>query len=152
MKRLILVSSLAALTSFSAFAQDATPPAVDANKPSMTEPTPAPAPNTTLPSPSTSAGTSTGAKITLTEDEARQWVGKTVYSSDASNLGEVVDMKRGANNEVSGLTADVGGFLGLGETRLDFQANQFSLKDDTIVLNITKDEVQKMQSAKDAVQ
>jgi PRC-barrel domain len=150
MKRLILVSSLAALTSFSAFAQDATPPSSDATKPGMTEPTPAPAPNTTMPAPSTSATTSASAKMTLSDDEAKQWIGKTVYSSDNSNLGEVSEFKRGTNNEISGLTADVGGFLGLGETKMDFQANQFSLKDDTVVLNLSKAEVQKMQSAVDA--
>ena len=157
MKRLIAISALAVLASTGAYAQDSAPVVIDKDKPAVTAPElpaakstdVAPAPAAKMPSESaTLPSSSTVGKMTLNDEEAKKWIGKTVYSSDNSNLGEVAAFKLGANHEVTGLQADIGGFLGIGETKMDFAASQFSMKDDSIVLNLTKAEVDELESAK----
>lgn len=158
MKRLIALTTLATIASMSANAQDASPPAMDKTPPAASDTAvPSVKPDIKAPAevivPKTEKSvqlpsSSTVGKMTLTEDEANNWIGKVVYSSDNSNLGEVSAFKLGANKEVTGLQADIGGFLGIGETKMDFDASQFSMKDDSIILNMTKAEVQALQNAK----
>lgn len=82
-----------------------------------------------------------GAAIHLTSQEADLWIDKPVYSSDGKKLGEVVSFQRSADNAVTEMQADIGGFLGLGETRVSLAPAQFKLQDDRIVLELTADQV-----------
>lgn len=82
--------------------------------------------------------TTDAAKITLTEAQAKSWVDKPIYSSDGKEIGEVVSIKRGADNAVLELHADVGGALGMGETRVKLMPAQFKLQTDRVVLNLTE--------------
>ena len=59
-----------------------------------------------------------GASLALTEQDARAWIDRPVYSSDGQKLGEVAAFLRTADNKVSELQADIGGFLGIGEHRI----------------------------------
>ena len=77
----------------------------------------------------------TSMKFTAQEEKA--WIGKPVYSSDGTKLGEVAAFARGTDNAVSEMHADFGGFLGLGETRVRLMPAQFKLQADRIVLNVT---------------
>lgn len=82
-------------------------------------------------------GEKQSAAITLNEQEALAWVDKAVDSSDGKELGEVVTFQRDAANKVIGLHADIGGFLGVGETRVSLTAAQFRLQGDRVVLHVT---------------
>ena len=76
----------------------------------------------------------------MTSQEALTWVGKPVYSSDDKNLGKVVALVRGADNAVSELDADIGGFLGLGATHVKIMPAQFKLQVDRVNLTLTADQ------------
>jgi hypothetical protein len=75
--------------------------------------------------------------IVLTEAQGKNWIDKSVYSSDGKNLGEVVSFQRNADDMVIGLHADIGGFLGMGQTRVAVPASQFKLQGDRVVLGLT---------------
>lgn len=76
----------------------------------------------------------------LSAEEAKAWVDKPIYSSDQNSVGEVVAIDRSATGEVTALQADIGGFLGFGETRVRVDASEFKLMEDRVVLNITADQ------------
>jgi hypothetical protein len=82
-------------------------------------------------------GTSLTAQTAITAQEAEAWVGKPVYSSDGKRLGEVAAILRTADNKITELRADIGGFLGLGEHRIALPAAQFALQSDRVVLDVT---------------
>jgi hypothetical protein len=132
-----------------------TPPAATQDKspstttaPSMTQDK---SPSTTAPSmtqdksaqPSQQSGTQPSTQeqasaVTLTEDQAKEWVDKPVFSSDGKEIGEVAEFKRSSDNKVTELHADLGGFLGMGETRVKLSPSEFKLQGDRVVLNITE--------------
>jgi hypothetical protein len=102
---------------------------------------PAPSP-TPAPSPSASVPTNeTGTNLTLTDEQAKVWEDKTVYSADDKNLGEVAAVQRDSSGKVTELHADIGGFLGIGETRVRVMPAQFKAQGDRIVLNLTGEQV-----------
>lgn len=115
--------------------------------PSPVTPMPA-APNVTSPAASVAAPTVSPAPIVatptnelrLTESEAKQWIDKVVYSSDGRNLGEVAAFKREMDGRVTEMHADLGGFMGLGESRVLLSPAQFRVDGDRIVLNMTADQ------------
>lgn len=86
------------------------------------------------------AAQTAAASITLTEEQAKEWVDKAVYSSDGKEIGEVYEFKRSADNKVTELHADIGGFLGMGETRVKLTPSEFKLQGDRVVLNITEEQ------------
>lgn len=78
------------------------------------------------------------ASISLTEQEALTWINKPVYSSDGKKIGEVAAFQRdAATNKVIGMHADIGGFLGIGQTRVKLTPAQFKLQGDRVVLDLT---------------
>ena len=134
MKTLFATAASIALLSTGAFAQTApsttTPPA-----PAPMEKTVTPtAPTMTTPSASTTGG------MTMTDAEARTWVDKVVYSSDGKNLGEVANFVRDSSGKITEMQADIGGFLGIGETRVRLMPGQFKLDGDRVVVSMTADQ------------
>jgi hypothetical protein len=99
--------------------------------------TPAP---TTPKSPPPAATKPEAAKITLTEEQAKSWIDKRVFSSDGKELGEVAGFKRAADNTVLEMHADIGGLLGMGETRVKVTPAQFKLEKDRVVLNLSEEQ------------
>lgn len=102
--------------------------------------------------PSTQSGTQPAsqdqaAAISMTEDQAKEWVDKVVYSSDGKNIGEVAEFKRSTDNKVTELQADIGGFLGMGETRIKLTPSEFKLQGDRVVLNITEEQANALPKA-----
>jgi hypothetical protein len=97
------------------------------------------------PSPTTTAKP---ASMTLTEQQAKSWVGKPVYSSDNKKLGEIAEFKRGTDNVVQEMRADIGGFLGMGETRVKLTPQQFRLQNDRAILNLTQAQAKTLPHAK----
>ncbi len=82
--------------------------------------------------------------LVLTEDQAKTWVGKAVYSSDGKNLGEVAAFARDASGRVTEMHADIGGFLGIGETRVRILPSQFTVGADRIEVAMTADQAKSL--------
>jgi len=80
----------------------------------------------------------------MTDEEAKTWVDKAVYSSDDKNVGDVAVIQRDASGTVTSLQADIGGFLGIGTTRVKIMPSQFKLSDDRIVLALTAEQVKQL--------
>lgn len=155
MKLSLPIIAATSILATSAFAQTA--PSADPASPSTTAPAERVAPSdstTTTPSiqaPSTdttvtspSAADSASAGPTLSEDEAKEWLNKVVYSSDEKNVGEISAIERDPQGQVKEIHADIGGFLGLGETRVRLMPSQFKFVGDRVVLNMTSDEAGKL--------
>lgn len=98
---------------------------------------PAMAQNPTVNAPSSTTVEKNTAGLMLTEEQAKAWIDKPVYSSDGSKIGGVVAIVRGADDTVTEMHADIGGFLGIGETRVRLTPAQFKLQDDRVLLNVT---------------
>jgi hypothetical protein len=151
MLKLLSGVSIAALLAIAPAAAQTTPPAttppsttqdrVPADKsPSMVQDK---SPSTTAPSVQSGTQPATqdaASAVTLTEDQAKEWVDKPVFSSDGKEIGEVYEFKRTADNKVTELHADIGGFLGMGETRVKLAPSEFKLQGDRVVLNITEEQ------------
>ena len=137
---LSLALTLAAASA--AFAQTSTTTTPPATPPAATPPATT-APSTTSPS-STTSPTAASRDVILTEEEAKKWIDKTVYSSDNQNVGEVAAFNRDSSGKVTEMHADVGGFLGLGETRVRLMPGEFTLSNDRVVLNLSSDAVKSL--------
>jgi len=133
-KTLIPIALAATLLGSAAIAQTTT----TTPAPTPTAPT---TPMVTTPSVTTTApGEQAGATMNMTDQQAQAWVNKAVYSSDGKNVGEVGAIQRDSTGKVTELHADIGGFLGLGETRVRVMPTQFKLSDDRIILNMTSEQ------------
>lgn len=124
--------------SAAAIAQTSTTPSAPATPPAAT----APAPSTTTPSTTTPSATAPSAAtkdLVLTEAQAKSWINKPVYSSDGKKIGEVAAFTRDSSGKVSEMHADIGGFLGIGETRVRLMPAQFTLASDRVVLTVSSE-------------
>jgi len=83
------------------------------------------------------AANASGADLVLTDEQAKAWVGKPVYSKDDKKLGEVETIQRGPDNRITRLNAGFGGFLGIGETHVMLAPGQFKLEGDRVVISQT---------------
>jgi hypothetical protein len=125
------VASAALLFSSTAFAQT-TPPTQPATPPAAAEPMP-PVKTTRQPAMHT--------PIRLTEAEAKSLIDATVVSSDNKNVGEVAAIQRDSDGRVTELQADIGGFLGIGQSRVRLLPSQFTVSDKRILLTLTAAQV-----------
>ena len=137
MKKFAMLAAIGGLAmSGPAFAQSpagsTTAPAPAANAPAANAPA-----NMTVITPPTQS-------ISFNDAEAKAWIDKTVYSSDGKNVGEVAAFARDASGKVTEMHADVGGFLGLGETRVRLMPGDFTLSNDRVVLNLSSDAVKSL--------
>ncbi len=125
-------------------AERVAPSDVPATETPSVKPAPAPAEEAT-PAPSTEAAPAPTAEVkpnmgpTLSDDEAKEWINKVVYSSDDKNVGEIAAIERDSSGQVKELHADIGGFLGLGETRVRLMPDQFKFAGDRLILNVTSE-------------
>ncbi len=92
----------------------------------------------------TTTGTPKSGTVALSDEQAKAWVDKAVYSSDNKNLGEVAALARDSSGQISELHADIGGFLGIGETRVRVMPSEFKLENDKVVLNLTADQAKEL--------
>lgn len=135
------------LLSGSALAQEPTPPAAP-SPPAATEP--APSPSTApveipaakpVPEPAAMpTTTSDSTSPVMSDEQASALKNKVVWSSDQKNIGEVADVVRDNSGRVTELHADIGGFLGFGETRVRVAPDEFKVINDRVELNRTKDQ------------
>jgi opacity protein-like surface antigen len=160
MKKLITSASLIALLASSSAMAQTTAPSTEmpSAKPSVTSPSTPAAPSVTSPSDTapmnkSSSDTTTMSKdgMTLTEDQAKNWISKSVYSADNKNLGTVGEIKRDASGKVTELNANIGGFLGIGASHVRIMPNQFKLDGEKVVLTIPADQAKTLPQIEPAV-
>jgi sporulation protein YlmC with PRC-barrel domain len=85
------------------------------------------------------------AKFSVTSEDADAWLGRPVYSTDGLHLGEIASLQHDPDGTVQQLKADIGGFLGFGETRILITPDQIKeVKDDSLVLTLTQAEAQEL--------
>jgi PRC-barrel domain len=139
MKLITPVFAVATLIATSALAQTTQPTNPPATMPAPTtiEKSIPSSPSATMTPPTLPMPSAT---LTLTDEQAKAWVNKVVYSSDGKNLGEVAAFARNATGKVNEMHADLGGFLGLGETRVRLMPSEFTLGDDRVTLTLTAEQ------------
>jgi PRC-barrel domain len=98
--------------------------------------------------PPTAPVTPDAPSLTLTDAQVKAWLDKAVYSSDGKKIGEVAAFARDGTGKVTEMHADIGGFLGMGETRIRLMPAQFKMDADRIVLNVTADQAKAMPPIK----
>ncbi len=126
-------TSMALFASSAAFAQTTAP----------SDTPPATPPAATAPSvqPTTPAETAP----MLTEEQAKALIGATVVSNDDSNVGDVAAIQRSADGKVTELHADIGGFLGIGQTRVRVMPSEFTVAaDNRILLKLTAEQAKEL--------
>lgn len=74
-------------------------------------------------------------------ESATTLVGLPVYSSDAQEVGRVTAIDMSADGRITGLQAEISGFLGLGSSSVQLGFSDFQHKGDRIVLSKTADQV-----------
>jgi PRC-barrel domain len=103
---------------------------------------------TTPQSPPPAATKTDETKVTLTEEQSKSWINKRVFSTDGKELGEVAAFKRGIDNTILEMHADIGGLLGMGETRVSVPPAQFKLQNDRVVLTLTEEQAKALPKVK----
>jgi Golgi apparatus protein 1 len=73
--------------------------------------------------------------------------GMAVYSSDDKSLGNIVDIKRGADGKLQSIEVEVGRFLGLGSKVVDISADKLEEFAERIKLRIGGDQVRSLPEA-----
>ena len=81
--------------------------------------------------------TETSASLMLSEQEGKSWITKPVYSNDGKKIGAVVSFQRDAANKVVGMHADIGGYFGFWQSRVNLTPSQFKLRGDRVELDLT---------------
>ena len=81
-------------------------------------------------------------------DEAKNWIGRPVYSSDNRKVGEITEITRDPDNKVTEVYIDTGSFLGFGATRYRVTSEQIQeVKPDGLVLTLKETEVKAVPQA-----
>src|SRR5262245_17507595 len=127
-----------------AMAQTQPPPPSPASPPAATQPqtsAPPAAPQAT--SPTTPSNTKTTATAVLDD-----LVGLTAKSSDGTDLGFVYGVMMERGGKTTAIAVKVGGFLGLGGHMVILPDGKFNRVGDTVQINMTANEVNKLPEAK----
>jgi hypothetical protein len=148
MNKLIPIAFALAFAGSPAFAQDSTSPstkpAIPTSPPAATMPAPSTSPPAaTMPATPAPGATTTMApsdKVKLTDEQARVWLRKPIYSSDGKSIGQVAAFTRDSSGNITELHADIGGFLGLGASHVRMMPGQFSMGTDRINTSLTAEQ------------
>jgi hypothetical protein len=132
-------TSMALFATSAAFAQTTAPSQTPpATPPAVTAPPAATAPNVQPTMPAETA-------LMLTEEQAKTLIDATVVSSDDENVGEVAAIQRDSSGKVTELHADIGGFLGIGETRVRVMPSEFTVTaDNKVQLKLTSEQTKQL--------
>jgi sporulation protein YlmC with PRC-barrel domain len=74
-------------------------------------------------------------------------VGLPIYSSDKQKVGEVTSVDVDAGGKVTGLKAEIKGFLGMSSGTVGMSADEFKQEKDRIVISKTADQVRGIPGA-----
>ena len=115
-----------------------TEPSAPATAPAA-EPAATPTETTPLSNPADTAAVAPLEK-TYAYSEAKDWEGKRLYSVEGNDIGEISAVEKGADGNVKAFHADIGGFLGIGETKVVVEPSQLSLINDKLTISMTEKE------------
>jgi hypothetical protein len=88
------------------------------------------------------------APFVIRADEVKNWMGRPVYSSDNKKVGEIIEIKRGPDDNVTDAYIDTGTFLGIGGTRYRVTSDQIQeVRPDGLVLTLKESEVKSVPQA-----
>lgn len=132
-------TSMAIFATSAAFAQTTAPSETPpATPPAVTAPPAATAPSVQPMTPAEKAPM-------LTEAQAKALIDATVLSSDDKNVGEVAAIQRDSSGKVSELHIDIGGFLGIGQTRVRVMPSEFTVTtDNKVKLMLTSEQTKQL--------
>lgn len=68
-----------------------------------------------------------------------------IIGANGEEIGEVDEVLMTADGQITAVSAEVGGFLGIGETEVVFPLTQLSLRDDELVTPLTKEQVEALE-------
>lgn len=122
----ILAISLTSSAAAIAQTTPTTPPTISPTRPSIETPQ--------------AMSPTTGPAVSLTDAQAKAWEDKSVYSSDGKKVGEVAKIMLDSSGKVTELQADIGGFLGIGESRVRVMTSQFMLAGDRVNLLVNAEQ------------
>lgn len=97
--------------------------------------------------PSAGVGTGTTGAVTAVNPLAgmgRELVDRDVYGAQGNEVGEIEDVVMGADNKVTAVLVDVGGFLGIGERRVAIPIDQLRIEGDRVISQLTEEQVNNM--------
>ena len=103
-------------------------------------PSGAPGPAVTQPQAASPQSMPNAQNVVLTDQQAKGWIDKKVFSSDDKKLGEIAAVARDPAGNITELHADVGGFFGWGETRVRVMPAQFRFMADHVMLLLTTEQ------------
>ena len=72
-----------------------------------------------------------------------------IVGANGDEIGEVDDVLMNASGEIVAVSAEVGGFLGLGDTEVVFPLDQLTLQGDEFVTSLTKEQVEALEERVD---
>ncbi len=64
-----------------------------------------------------------------------------IYTADGKNVGEVGAFLRDSAGNVTEMHADIGGMMGIGETRVRLLPDQFKLGTDRVTVSLTDEQL-----------
>jgi len=136
MKTILTTASVIALMAGSAFAQDTTMP--EPNNPPAAQNEMAPAQGEMAPA-KTAAYTG--------DISVNELINKSVKNGTGETVGDINDIRIGADGNIAAVVVGVGGFLGLGEKNVALPYEQLSFTRDgdgglLVTANVTKDSLQ----------
>jgi PRC-barrel domain len=74
-------------------------------------------------------------------------IGLPIYSSDKQKVGKVTSVDVGSGGKVTGLKAEIKGFLGMDSGTVGMTADEFKQETDRIVISKTADQVRGVPGA-----
>lgn len=94
------------------------------------------------------AAAATGSGITLTKDEVETWKGRAVYDNAGKEIGDIAAFKLSDDGRVQEMHIDVGGLLGIGETRRRVEPDNFRFEGERAVLSLPEDQIETLPEVK----
>jgi sporulation protein YlmC with PRC-barrel domain len=104
---------------------------------------------TTPPDPSNQSQRPAATKPAAAVPVAQSLVGKSVFSSDGSRVGDVHAVKTAPDGRVTGLLVKTGGFLGFGGRLVEVPEGKFTASAQDVRLGLTAEEAGKLPEVKD---
>ncbi len=98
----------------------------------------------TEPEPDPTADAAVGTQLSARTDAL---IGAPVYDAKGDEVGEVSAVFSNADGDLEEVTADVGGFLGLGEKRVRLDSSQFTEVEDGLRVSMEADQIKALPTA-----
>ncbi len=75
-----------------------------------------------------------------------------IVNADGDEIGEVEEVLADVDGNIVAITAEVGGFLGIGDKEVVVSLDEFELRDDELVTSLTKEQLEALPLWKDVRQ